>query len=83
MPLDAPAARAFIPCRSICRANKHLVGAYGEWVALVQDGERWYLFNVYTMEEIQVPNVRNVGIHSSDPFRYRFNMMHSMELLKI
>lgn len=82
MQLDGPTENAFIPVRSVGRANKHWVGANGEWVAFVREGARWFLFNVYTNEEIEVPSVRNVDIHPDDPFRYHCNMMR-MELLKI
>ena len=82
MPLDGPEARAFIAVRSIGRSNKHWVGCNDEWIAFVRERSRWYLFNVYTNDEIQVPRVRDVGIHPEDPFRYHRNMM-SVELLKI
>ena len=82
MPLYGPTARAFIPCTSVGRANKHWVGGKDEWVVFVRDGARWYQFNVYSKEEIEVPSVHNVGIHPDDPFRYHCNMMR-LELLKI
>ena len=82
MPLDAPLARAFVPCAQNGHGDKHWVGANGEWVAVVQDQARWSLLNVYTKEEIPLPSVRNVGITPQGPFLYRYQLAH-MQLLKI
>lgn len=75
MPLDAPSAGAFVPCVDAGPGLKHWVGANGEWVAFVQDQARWYLLNVYTNVEIEVPSVQNVGIYyHHSPFHYHHDM---------
>ena len=40
------------------------------------------LFNVYTQTVVDLPSVRNVGIHPDGPFVYRYDMTR-MQLLKI
>ena len=75
MSLDAPSASASVPWDDVGPGQKHWVGANGEWVAVVQFFSRWYLLNVYTNVQIEVPSVQNVGInYHNSPFLYHHDM---------
>jgi hypothetical protein len=63
MLLDSPTVNSIIPFKDKGPAKKHWVGANGEWIAFVQHPGRWYMENIYTMVEIDLPHVERVSIY--------------------
>ena len=77
MPLDNPIVHGVVPVDvggpetsddaktvedDIFERMEHWVGANGEWIAFAQRPGRWYLQNVYTMVQVELPLVQRVGI---------------------
>ena len=67
----------------------HWVGANGEWIAFAQRPGRWYLQNVYTMVQVELPPVQRVEIDQYEaewypcpPFTYYYQHAR-IELLNI
>jgi hypothetical protein len=63
MLLDSPTVNSIIPVKDKRPSKKHWVGANGEWIAFVQHPGRWYMENVYTTVEIDLPPVELVSIY--------------------